>query len=564
MFDGHKKKKELMLWAYKKFIKQYQWCFIGYVILKIISGIIGFVPPIFIGKAIDYAVNKDSENVIIMLGIIMVVLIVDSIVSIFESKLGVKINYLVTNEIKREIIKKIVNMEMGDIEEIGRGEFISRLEDAEGIVQIFMDIVTLVFIDVVAFVFALVVMIFISPVLSFICLFNIPVIMIIQNIFGKKIGQKEYEIRHINDNYYSFIYEILDAIKEIKIFNLQKEICNRYKEKLNKYTKLSEDKSDISIISGFYSVIVNGIFQLLMLAIGCYFIMIGAISVGDYFTFNSYASRFNIELQKLAQFHMKKQMYFVSIYRLQELLFMSSEMEQISDNRNEDWHGGSIRVNNVFFRYPQNEKIILNMETVTFEENEISVISGKNGAGKSTFFDLITRFYLFEGKIYIGNVDINNLSLEQLRKEICYIQQKPHFFNGSIMENLRLNDTDISFSEIENACKKVGINDYIQQLPDKYNTIINETGVNFSGGQLQRLALARAILSKSSIILLDEITSGIDQQSKYLLYNAIRELKEHHTVLIISHDDDIHMIADKMVYLVNGNVQEMSNSKEKI
>lgn len=551
-----------IIWAYKEFIKKYQVYFMLYVCLKTISGIIGFVPPIFIGKVIDYAVDKNGEKVIIILIMLILVLLLNAFISIFESKVEIKINYLVTNGIKEKIIKKFAYMEQSDIETMDRGEFISRLEDAEEIVRIFIEITSLLFIDLLSFIFALVVMLSISPMLSLICFLNIPMVVIVQDKLGKKIGKKEKDIKIINDSYYSFLYEIIDANKEIKIWGLQEEICKKYAEKLIQNTRLAKDKSDISIMAGFLSVMINGFFQLAVLASGCYFIMLGRVSVGNYFTFNSYVSRFNMELQNISQFYMKKQMYLVSINRLQELFHMRSETERISIGTYKECDNSDfIRLKNVFFCYQENTKAILQIKNFVFHKNEISAILGENGAGKSTLFDLITYFYLYKGEIYIGNINIKALSLQQIRKEICYIQQNPYFFKKSILENLRLKDKGISLKEVEEACKKVGMHEFIQGLPDKYETIVSEEGTNFSGGQLQRMALARAILSKSSIILLDEVTSGIDSKGRHILYNIISDLKKNRIILIITHDADISKIADRMVYLADGELSEVIKSK---
>lgn len=547
----------LIIWAYKEFIRKRRWDFIWYICLKTVSGILGFVPPIFIGRTIDYAINKNGEYVVSILILIMLVLLLDAVISIFESKIEIKINYLVTSEIKKKVIEKITDMELSDIEETDRGEFISRLEDAEGVVQFFIEITSLLFIDLIAFIFALVVMVFISPVLSFICFLNIPVMLIVQTIFGRKIGKKEKEIKVVKDSYYSLIYEIIDAIKEIKIFNLQKDVSRNYTQNLMHFMKLSKDKSDISIKSGFFFVVINGLFQIALLACGCYLIIAGIISVGNYFTFNSYVSRFNTELQSISQFHLKKQMYLVSLSRLHELLFMKSETERVQKpkGKEEKWDSDDIRLENVSFSYNSNDKTLIGIEHFVFPENEISVIVGKNGAGKSTLFDLITNFYPYEGKIYVGNRDMKAFSIEQLRREVCYIQQKPYFFKKTIFENLRLNNKSILFKEIQEACEKVGMHEYICELPQKYETIVSEEGINFSGGQLQRLALARAILSKASIILLDEITSGIDWQGRYILYDVIKDLGKNRTVIVISHDSEINKIADNMLYLASGELR---------
>lgn len=172
-------------WAYDEYVRKYRFLFFINIILKTLSGILGFIPPIFIGMSIDFAISKNIKNVFINLFIIMLSLIMNSVISIFETKIQIKITYSVTNNIKKKIINKFLHMQQADINRIHRGEFLSRLDDADNIVQGFMEISTLVFIDMLTFVFALVIMFYISPLLSTAYLVNIPVIFLLQNYYGK-------------------------------------------------------------------------------------------------------------------------------------------------------------------------------------------------------------------------------------------------------------------------------------------------------------------------------------------------------------------------------------------
>jgi ABC-type bacteriocin/lantibiotic exporter with double-glycine peptidase domain len=542
-------------WAYDEYVRKYRFLFFINIILKTLSGILGFIPPIFIGMSIDFAISKNIKNVFINLFIIMLSLIMNSVISIFETKIQIKITYSVTNNIKKKIINKFLHMQQADINRIHRGEFLSRLDDADNIVQGFMEISTLVFIDMLTFVFALVIMFYISPLLSTAYLVNIPVIFLLQNYYGKKIAKKEEDVKHSNDNYYSILFEIIDAIKEIKIFNLENVTENKYKDKLEESTKLHNEKAKYTIKANFWAVIVNGFFQLIVLAFGCIFIISNIISVGSYFTFNSYVSRFSIEFQTISQFLINKHLYIVSITRLQELFSYTDECSYYNDIKlNIDYK--LIKLKDVIFKYENTNNFILNIKDLSFERNQITVIKGKNGNGKSTLFNLIMGFYSFEGCIFINDININTISLKQRRKAICYIQQKPYFFNGTILYNLQLARSEATLKEIEDVCKIVGIDNFIRSLEDEYYTIINELGCNFSGGQLQRLALARAVISKADFILLDEITSGIDIEGKEDVYKAIEKLKENSSVVIISHDPDIYKIADKIIYMENGRVKK--------
>lgn len=191
----------------------------------------------------------------------------------------------------------------------------------------------------------------------------------------------------------------------------------------------------------------------------------------------------------------------------------------------------------------------MKIDSISLEKNKIIALVGENGKGKSTLFDLIVGIYPFEGNILLDNKNLNCIALELRRKMICYVQQKPFFFKGTILENLMLEETNMPIEVVIEACNQVGMDSCIDNLELKYKTIIQENGNNFSGGQLQRLALARAILSNSEVILLDEITSGVDMNGKQELYNAINKIKKDRMIVIVSHDANIREIADKIIYI---------------
>lgn len=535
-------------WAFDNFIKKYKLDFAIYIFLKTISGILVFFPPIFIGKSIDDAIRKNIFGIAKNIIFILLILVINATVSIFESKIAIKISFNVTCDLKLKIIYKFLNMEQYNIDLFNRGEVLSRLDDADNVVQMFIEFSTLLFIDVISFIFALGVMFYISPILSLVCMINIPMVTFIQRIFGEKIAKKEEKVKKSNDDYLSLLYEIIDAFKNIKVMNLQMNFYEKFKNKIENNKNLNINKSKITIYAGFVSIIINGVFQIVLLAIGCLFIVSGIISVGNYFTFNSYVSKFNLGLQNIAQFFLKKQVYYVSIKRINELFSLQEEKERINGS-NDFFEFTTMSIRNMNFKYNEQSEFVLKLNDFIFKKNEIIAIIGENGKGKSTLFDLIVGIYPFEGDIFWDDKNLNCITLELRRRMVCYVQQKPFFFKGTIFENLILEDENISKKAVEDACNKVGMDSFIDNLDLKYDTIIQEGGGNFSGGQLQRLALARAILSNSEVILLDEITSSVDMGGKQELYNAIKEMKKNKMIVVVSHDMDIKEIADKIIYI---------------
>ena len=190
-------------------------------------------------------------------------------------------------------------------------------------------------------------------------------------------------------------------------------------------------------------------------------------------------------------------------------------------------------------------------------------IVGKSGSGKTTIFNLLNKLYnVNSGKILIDNIDINELSCSSLRDNISIINQNPYIFNFSIKDNLLLVKNDATMDEIREACKLACIDDYIMNLPEKYNTIIGENGVTLSGGERQRLAIARALLMKTKIILFDEATSALDNETQNNINKAIKNLKGDYTILIIAHRLSTVVDCDKIFVVDDGKIIDVGTHEE--
>ena len=193
---------------------------------------------------------------------------------------------------------------------------------------------------------------------------------------------------------------------------------------------------------------------------------------------------------------------------------------------------GNFEFKNVVFGY--NENLVLNGLNIKIASGKTYGIVGKSGSGKTTMFNLLNKLYdIQSGNIYIDGVDINELSEESIRGNITIISQNPYIFNMSIRDNLKLVKSNVTDEEIELACKTACLDDYIESLPDKYDTVVGEGGVNLSGGQRQRLAIARALIQNTKIILFDEATSALDNETQSKIQKALDNLNGDYTIIII-------------------------------
>ena len=225
---------------------------------------------------------------------------------------------------------------------------------------------------------------------------------------------------------------------------------------------------------------------------------------------------------------------------------------------------GNFKFENVTFGYEQNNNVLKDL-SFSVKTGETVAIIGKSGAGKTTIFNIICKLYdINKGKIFIDNVDINELDEDTIRSNISIINQNPYIFNLSIKDNFKIVKSDVTDEEIEEACKLACIDEFINSLPYKYDTIIGENGVLLSGGQKQRIAIARALIKKTPIILFDEATSALDNETQKNIQMAIENLKKYSTILIIAHRLSTIINCDRILILEDGKIADSGKHIELI
>ena len=372
---------------------------------------------------------------------------------------------------------------------------------------------------------------------------------------GKRIGKATSKAGKSSGNLATFLSEIFKGSKMIRIY--QKE-----EEEKNKANKVIDDLVEKNIKIGSVIIRATPIMEALtgfMIAGFIVFsgklIAAGELGVNNFFSFLAAMMLAYQPIRSLATINMVAYQGAAAFKRIINIIDKKIE---ISDDKNLPdlkIKNSQIKFSNVGFKYEStNERAIKNIN-IDIEGNSMTAFVGHSGAGKSTIMNLLPRFYdPQEGSIKIDGQDIKNISLKSLRKNLSLVSQDIILFDDTIKNNISYAKSDASSDEIEKACKYAAADEFINKMPNKYETLIGENGIRLSGGQKQRISIARAILKQSPIILLDEATSSLDAESEEIVQNAIVNLTKNKTTLVIAHRLSTINNADKIFIMKSGKI----------
>lgn len=364
-----------------------------------------------------------------------------------------------------------------------------------------------------------------------------------------------------SDKMTGMLSQILTGLKDIKSFGMKEKLNNKldgYRKKwgISYFLKRKyyfTRKCLVGLVMD-YGKILMYFFAILLL-------IQNKTSLSIFILLISYYDKVKETQDNVMNFDISIMEESVSLYRIREIIDYGNSIISLNGNVDNDDIMGQVDFKNVSFKY--NDKKTLNKISFTALPNQVTTIVGKTGSGKTTIFNLLLRLYKIDkGKILIDNLDIYEYDKKVYNSNISVVNQKSFIFNMSIRENLSLIDSNKN-RQID-ACKRVGIHDFIMSLPNAYNTVLKEDAYNLSGGQKQLLSLARALLTSSEILLLDEVTSALDPNTTSHIMNLLEDLKTDHTVIVITHNKDLMKNSDKLIVLNNGKLECIGHHNELI
>ncbi len=358
------------------------------------------------------------------------------------------------------------------------------------------------------------------------------------------------------------IGELVRGIRDIKVLNASKSFLGIVENKIN---EVNQERYNMSKTTLKYDLIIGGvknITEFLTLLLGIFLINIKNISIANFLVIFTYRGKilnlmsyFSFMLEDLKDFTL-------SATRVFEIIDSNKFKKERFGTKHINKIKGYIEFRNVNFSYDNNRKIL---KDISFKVNENEIVSfvGTSGAGKSTIFSLLAKMYnINSGSILIDGININELDEDSIRGNLSIITQDPYIFNMSIKENLTSVKENLTDEEIVKACKLACLHDYIMSLPEGYNTIVGEGGLTLSGGQKQRLAIARALVQNTKIILFDEATSSLDNETQKSIQEAINNMKNKYTILIIAHRLSTVINSDRILLVEEGKISIEGTHKE--
>lgn len=544
---------------YKKYLLLNFICVFGFILIEL--GL-----PTILARMIDVGIRNNDFGYVKQQGILMVVItVVGIIMNILLGYFGSRITTNIVADIRDDLFKKIQSYSHQEYETLGVTSLITRTtNDAYQIMLFLQNILRIGFMTPMMFVVSLYMVMRTSVSLSYYVIGALPFLLLSVVAIAKFSEPLSKKQQKNLDKINSILRENLSGLRVIRAFVNEKFEEKRFAKVNDNYTKSSKSLFRLMAVAqpGFYFLF--NIVMVLIIWSGAVQIDAGSLQVGDLIAFIEYIFHALFSFMLFASVFMMYSRAAVSAGRIQEALDASPSIKEDPNGVSETKTKGYIEFKNVTFAYPghSQEPVIRNV-SFTASPGETVAFIGSTGSGKSTLIQLIPRFYdVSDGEILIDGVDVRDYRLSKLRDKIGFIPQKALLFTGTIADNLRYGKEDATQEEMERAAEIAQATDFISKKTDGYDELLSEGGANFSGGQKQRLAIARAIIRRPEIYIFDDSFSALDYQTDAKLRARLKKETTESTVLIVAQRVGTIMHADKIIVLNEGEVVGIGTHRE--
>ena len=546
-------------WKYGKNQKKY---IIGYIAFNVVFIFINLFVPILSAKIIVSLTSNQFKQVLFIGTVILIVEIFRNTAYYATSYFRHRIFRETFNEIEISLGTEILKIENSCLDENGSGLFIQRLtNDASKVADIFV-VLNVYLTNIVTNIGVFLAIFIINKIMFLYVVIMITAVFIVEKKRIIIVNKKDKAYRKEHEKLSGFVGELVHGAHDIKMLNAEKSFIKELGERI---THLNQEKYDMNSINRNYQFItgtLRDLFDAGSIFTSLLLIATGNLTIANALVVHNYMGNLASIVFYISEFLEKVKDFNLSSERIFSI--MDSEefpKEKFGKKQLKKIHG-DFEFKNVYFGYKKEQLTIKNM-SFKIKANSTVAFVGKSGAGKSTVFSLLCKMYdINSGDITIDGISIKELDKDSIRGNITIISQNPYIFNMSIKENLRLVKENLTDEEMVEACKTACLDKFINSLPEGYDTMIGEGGINLSGGERQRLAIARALVQKTEIILFDEATSALDNETQSSIKQAIDNMKNEYTILIIAHRLSTVINSDRILLVEDGTIVDEGTHEE--
>lgn len=535
------------------------------MLLSVITTAAALVPPYITGKMVDTVLpSKDMNALIKMILLLLGVFVLQYTITALRSYMLRITGDKIVVGLKKDIYAKAQFLPMSFYDKTSTGSVINRINSDTSAIQNFvMKITQEAVVQFFTLVGILIIMICLNWRLTLFSLVPIPFVALIGRRFGRKIGPKYMRIWRRSASISGLLTDTIPGIRVIKAFTNEKTAVDKFDAYCDEWMREDDNVAKIaSIFPAFMTFLVTCGTLIIWFSGGSYVISgTKGFSTGLLVSFVSYASMFYNPVNFFANFSDSYRNTLASAEKILDILDAEPEHNFGKGNVPERIEG-KIEFKNVNFSFDRSKKVLTNID-LTIEPGDVVGIVGTTGSGKSTLINLIMRYYDdYDGDIFIDGKNLRDIDLAYYREQIGFVQQEPLMFKDTIFNNIAYGNPNAHVEQVLRAADIANANDFICRLPDGYDTVLGERGTGLSGGEKQRISIARAVMKNPSILILDEATAAVDSETESLIQQAIERLISGRTTLMIAHRLSTLRKANKIVVVDKGEIIECGTPEE--
>ena len=557
--------KKILLRLYFSYVKKY----LNKIIIALLLSFCVAASTAAIAWLLDPAIDKmfieQDKSMMLIIPIAIVLAFASKGLPLYMARIVlIKVGAKIVLVIQKQLTSSILKSDLHTLESKHSGQYLSHIMYdvgqvktlvSSGVLNLMKDSLTLIVLVGLMF--------YQNWKLAIFAMLMMPLAAFVAKSLGKRIGKATTESTKLNARLTSYLSEMLKGSRMIKIFQQEKFELDRSSEILTKNMHIQNKIGFIMIRATPVMEVLIGIMIAGFIYYSGFMILSGEMGINNFFSFLTAMMLAYQPVRSLATINMIFYSGAAGAERVFDVLDTEPNIKEIDSSPNLEINTSNIEFKNVSFTYPKTDAEAVKKINISIKGGTTAALVGHSGAGKSTIINLLPRFYdPKEGEIHIDGQNISKVMLSSLRKNISMVSQDIILFDDTVRANIAYAKLDASEEQIKKACDFASASEFIEKLPQAYETIIGENGIKLSGGQKQRISIARAVLKNSPIILLDEATSSLDSESEEKVQNAIIDLTKNKTTLVIAHRLSTIIRADKIFVLNQGKIADTGTHNE--